>query len=1506
MTARVSKIAMITIASLLLAAGGAALFTQTFWFRETVRSTLYTYLQKEINADIYIGEIHGNLFTGLSVDTVMMYVDGAPFVESGRLSVRYDLLDLLENRITVDSISVENPIVHLIRWKNGQWNTERLSKNPSPPDSIPSALYVQASKLRLYNAQFRLTDSTAAYDSIAVDRNGRRVMNYSDIRLEQLFLELEGTYAPDHLTAVIHHLSFIAPREHFTLLKFTANVGRYRDSAYLRAMTLTTPFSKVAVNAVLRGADVFAVRRTEDLQKADVTLNVAPSNIMAEDIQTFLPSLSFLKGNVNFDGAMEGDFENLTVRSLNASFGGSAIALSGTVSNIHHPKELRLNVVSNNSTIEPSDIPALMPFFNIPDYRQLGTLTVDLQFVGKPLDFLAIAKVRSSAGTVSVDGQMMITEENIHYKGILAGTDVNLEKVFASNEYFSRLNTRIFIEGDGTTLATLNSEATVEIDSSQFRNIPIHSSKVHIAARNRKVETDLTLRSPNGNVTAKAAADFAVDSIPTYAIQASVRGLDLAPVVQDERYRSDLSFDISRSGKGLTMFDNPSETSVDFSRSNFNGMSFDSVHAVIQWLKDSSNTDRLIVRSPVVDGTVQGRFTFGGLLQAVKAHLEGFGKMYNHQRRIMDSSYAQMMDSAFVRDTVQLYPGTFAYDLTMKDLRPISIVFDFPELQLVGTARGAVTSTNDAVSSAGEFTISRGWYADTTQPMTMKNIHLQYRAKGIVPATVSPFHDSLELGLHVRGDEYTLDGTAFRLANIDLEYAHQAGQFTIGSDIDTTLTFKGSGSIDVAGLTDTVRFNDLYAKYQGLDLRSASPFVLHVSSTGVRADSVRFLRRDEDVLVSGNVDYQGLIKAEATVRNFDLADLFFVNSSHTYRQHALEMGGRAELAAKFGGTARNPVITAQIEAKDIAFRNSRFGNAEVALHYAKKRATVKVEMTDVEDAPVPQTLEMEGVFPIDMSFLPVKERLDFDGMDMTVKAQNLTATMFDVLIPSLDHISGRLSGSVAMAGSLVHPRLVGTMTLDSTLFRLELNNITYRAKGTVVLDSGKLFFPEFTVRNLEQDYADGAMQVGGFVVMDGFAPDEYHLTMNGEMLAFNSRERTANQPFYGRLIGRTGPKGLRFEGTYDRSRIIGDIFVQDALLTFPPTQQTVVSNGMRFDDVVFVDDTSRISADSAAAVLLAAVAQVLAPGGVPSVKDAERTFMDGFGYELTITTQSNVRVQMIFNANAGTYEELVAELNGKMVLKKDEVGQQLTGTINIGDGSSYKYYKEFKATGSMTFVGDPQNPQLAILAKYTGTHLRDPKDPTTEERVVVSLEITGTRLSPKLKIGLATISNNDPNSREIPRPGDVENDAIAFLLTSSQNKPGQFREELSSYERNKLGEQLYEAVGGTFVNSLLAGVVNDFITRNNIPYVKRVEVRSVIPSEANINTTLEVSAAVINIGGKVFTDVNNTNVSVQVPVLGRQNRNFIFEVEKRTENADYTSIQAKTILGARLFYRFTF
>jgi hypothetical protein len=806
MTSRVTNIVKYTLLAVVLMIAGAAVFSQTQMFRNTLRSTLYTFLEKEINADIYIGEITGNLVNGFSVDTVMMYIDGAPFVESGRLSVRYNLFDLVNNKITVDSLKVMNPSIHLIRRKNGEWNVSRLSKSTAPKDSAESPLVVSAGRIQIVNGKFHLTDSTGDVNGLSLPDTGLKSINYANMEFSSLEVDLKGMYSARSMLVELDQLSCIAPGNRFILNRLSGVFRHTKERSSLTDLNIFTPSTRLTASVSVERTDAFAISSLSDLRRARVELSVQPSELLMSDLQYFLPSLTFLKGIVRFSGEFEGNTENLTVRRMNASFGTSSVALNGSITNIHSPDEMRLNIVSTQSVVNPSDLPVLMPYYGIPDYASLGPVTIDFQFVGKPLDFLAISTIRSAAGTVTIDGEMVFTEENVHYKGLLSGANVNLEKVFATRELRSRLNSRIFIEGDGFSIDNMKAEATIQIDSSSFRDIPVNTASFAVKAGERIIDGDIVIRSPEGNITAQTTLDLNDRSSVGYAMTANVRDLDLGPVLQDDYYASDISFNIKRKGKGLTLFDNESETNIELLPSAFGEYELDSAEVFVKWLNDSTNGDHLIVRSPIVDGEVKGRFTFNDIVNGVQTHVAGLMKVYRYQRGIVDSSIFEDTTNTFD----QIYPlqnSSFAYDLQLKNLRPISALFRFPELDVIGSATGTLYSDTMSTSSTGSYRISTGSYADTNAYIRLNNVSLRYALENLTLQKLISESDPLKINLSYTADEMGVNETIFRLMKLDVDFNKQRGSFSAATDIDTTISTAMEGEIEVSNLENRFMFS---------------------------------------------------------------------------------------------------------------------------------------------------------------------------------------------------------------------------------------------------------------------------------------------------------------------------------------------------------------------------------------------------------------------------------------------------------------------------------------------------------------------------------------------------------------------------------------------------------------------------------------------------------------------------------------------------------------------------
>ena len=1494
MAKKVSKIFLYSLVSIILLIGGIGVYTQTGAFRSNLRSLLYNLVQSNLHATVYFGEIRGNFVTGFSIDSLLVYVDNAPFVETGKISVRYDILKLIGNDKSIDSVRIENPVVHLFRRTDSVWNVDRLALSPSVPDSTESPLHIGIRSLQVANGAFSLLDSTGDIHSL-VRIDGKKAINYSNINAQKIHLDVEASYSAQQLTANVKNLSFDAPRENFHLTKFSADVRYTRDTAVVKHLTIVTPNTKLLVDASVAGTDVFRIKDLKQFQNLPTSVAISQSTIGMTDLQTFLPVLYFLKGNVYLDGLFQGTFEQLNVKKLDVSFAHTGLHLSGAVSNLYVPEDLRLNIVSKQSTINAPDVSILLPYFNIPEFKDLGMMTVDFQYVGKPLDFMAVTTVKSTAGLISVDGEMLITEENIHYKGLIAGKNVNLEKVFSSSDLASRINTKTYVEGKGTSIDNLNAEATVEIDSSSFHGIPITSASVSVKAAEKKIHSTIAVTSQEGDLRTNGTINFNPQK-PQYSFNTQARHVNLASVFNDNYYASDVSFDLERSADNFGLFQGESKTHVTVLPSIFQGNPIDTSEIDVAVSTDSSRQRTVVIQSPVVDGTISGFFTFSGLLHTLQTSARQFQNVYAYQRHVVDSSFYVGPDTTHheFSDTTR---NTIDYTLTVKNLTPVTKLFKLPSVKVSGNLEGRLEGNEQTASLNGKIDVQRFSYFHDSTNIEGRQIAVAYSVQDI-PENERRGILPLNFNISTGASELLLNTTILRNISMGLNVRDTAGRFSFMSDIDTTKSIGMEGELTVLNNAEKLKLSRFYGKYQGFEFENGDTLSMEVNDSGARIDSALLLHRGSPIIVSGSYTYNGNIEATGTLKNFDISDIHYFNLDQDFREKTALFNGTIQAQANVSGTIDDPRFSLSLRGDTLSYQKTALGNLTAVLKYAKKYAAVNIEISNKGDSSKAPALKIEGRIPVDLRLSDIANRTDYNGLELTLKSTHLLFSALDPFIPELITQGGFIQSDIQLTGSLKNPVLNGSAKLFDGRFIMEMNGITYSANGSILFNNNIASFSSFTINNRPSDYPAGAMGVGGHIVLSGFVPEEYHLRTRGDLMVLTEQSRTVGSKMYGSLIASTGTDSLRFDGNFQKSRVTGIVYIDQSSLNFPPTQQALSYSSSVYSKVEFVDDTSKPVIDT---LLIDRLAQSLQQAKLLPTMNG-KTFLDGFGYELTIQTRGRVLVNMIFNASAGAREELQAELNGKLILSKDDNGLQLNGTINVGSGT-YTFYKQFNASGTLTFLGNPQNPQLDIVATYEGTHIPDPKNaPNVEERAVVTLNISGSRIQPKIQLGLKTI---DQNGKEIVRTGDVENDAISFLLTSSPGVPGKFRDELSADDKNRISDQLTSTIGGTFVNSLLSGYVNGFIQKNNIPFVKTVEFHKVVEADPEIKIGAEVLNAYVNVGGRVFSNPNNANISVQIPLGNKQKRNFMLEVEKKTENFDYSN-QARTILDARIFYRFTF
>ncbi|MBI1802980.1 MAG: translocation/assembly module TamB domain-containing protein [Ignavibacteriae bacterium] len=1483
------------------------LFTQTQFFKDRLRILLVSTLTDRINGTLHIGTIRGNFFNEISVDSLGISYNDQPVITSGKVTLQYELFPLLENKLKVRYFIIEQPKIYLIRSASGDWNFEKVMKSSGDTNKGEFKWTGRVDDLELKNGMITVIDSASLLSpehSLGLPSS----IEYHRFTAKDINIQLNGTFKKNDVSARVIHASCYADQPQFELTHFKGDFAANEHGLAASNMVVQTGRSYLEMDAKLRGANIFRDVELASLREDSLQLQLKASSLDFGELKIFIPQVDFLEGSAFVDLHAAGVFGDVDIQSFHLKTYQSTLNLSGTVRNLHRPEHLFLNIFVGESQIHPGNLARLLPPFDIPTFDSAGQSLLYAQFTGEPLNFTAKTILRGRFGELDANGEMNLTRTLPRYNLNFSTKDLNISRIFA-HALSTSLSVHGNVKGEGFSLDSLNAFLSVQSDSSRIRKLRIDAAQVKITAAPHHIDANASLLAQAMRADVTIHGNFMNVRMPEFTSDISLTNFNLATLLDDDRFASDLTLRGIIGGSGSTIDDFSTDSRVTLLPSIFRGHKLDQQEIHLLLDQRDADSKHLSLGSSIADIDLSGRFDLDYASVILPQQLVNLMNAIGEHALPPESVKISHVPFTIPPHTAAQRTMDFDYTARIKDLGPIATLFSPKPFDAHADLNGKMSTSNDMLAFTCKGMIDEFYIGSSDSGAIVNHCAI---ALALDSLTNSDPLEHLSAGAEFRFGSAMINNMHLDSSALSLRYSRTRGTLSMQGIVDSVYRMSVSGETSIQPGTyvfdvDTFRFSSgqyVWRNNQDIQLR--------VNSEGTRVMHAEMVRNSEMVSLAGSLQYSGDIDVTAGLRNFDLGGLAHWLPEEKISSSGQGFSGKANADLHLAGSLTNPIITFAASADSVAYRQIHIGTASANISYKDTVATTNISVGSSKDS-VP-SLTIRGTLPINLAFSDIHGRFPDLQQDLHIVSQGFNLGVLDPLLGEFDNLSGNLTCDVTVGGTPRTPEFGGLITLRDVMFLFTPNYVTYSLNATLQPSGEHIVLQNFLVQNVATEGPIGKTQVTGSLTIKDYTIATFDMTAIGQLLVMSDATRRTDATLYGPLFTETDSKGLSLNGTLDRPFLSGKLFVREANLVSPPARAAGTTSQLALNRIV-IDDTSRTTSDT----LQQHKSKFFTGNGIAAIEPSRPnrrrvlSLVDRLRYNLTIETQGTTAIKMIFTP--ATNEELYAELDGSASVINNQGAPNVYGDIRVLPRSYYYFFRRFEAEGTLKFVGPWDNPELNITARYEGTRTIDPtkipssqndeSKPLTEQKVAVILDITGTRYEPKLVLSMKV---QEPGSENLvdwstkAKGGDVQSDAISFILT------GKFRDDLTSGEQRDIASTVGSTASSGFTSNLLSGILTD-VLRREFPFIRTAEF-SYEGGNPNVRVTGEAFKGRFQVGAHIQSEEGrgrfDPNVSYQISVGdfldNRSLRNLFIELQRRDTNFN----DDKKTYETRIYYRFSF
>jgi autotransporter translocation and assembly factor TamB len=271
-------------ALVVLAVAAVTIITHTDRFRDLLRTQALSYLNTTYHGHFTIRKISASVWGATAFEDLDIQYDNSPVLSVPRVELHYELLPLLGRRLSISSLVVKGPTLHLVSPKTGEWNLLAAfsPRKPQPKPSHGTSFAVSIGYLTLEHADISISEPDGkTYQLVNTVLNGMLEIESSGTRVDlyELGTQIRAPGAPE--VSLAGQFSY-------------DNISNVDGSVSVPALSLTTQDSLVSLSG-----------KVTDLRKKTVDATVTMKRLGARDVNAFLSNVMLardLSGTVRISG----------------------------------------------------------------------------------------------------------------------------------------------------------------------------------------------------------------------------------------------------------------------------------------------------------------------------------------------------------------------------------------------------------------------------------------------------------------------------------------------------------------------------------------------------------------------------------------------------------------------------------------------------------------------------------------------------------------------------------------------------------------------------------------------------------------------------------------------------------------------------------------------------------------------------------------------------------------------------------------------------------------------------------------------------------------------------------------------------------------------------------------------------------------------------------------------------------------------------------------------------